>query len=189
MWHGGGNWGDLWSREGLTLRRMRTFIQLIKKGKTVIGMPQSFHYQNKEYEKDDAKTWMEDVAAEANEEESKAKIILTWRQPDSFEKGSALYPKVDNRLVPDVAFMIGPLDETDAWTKKEKKKVDLIFHLRNDQESRHIAKRNVDVIKRILDNDTETQGLSFDLVDWWDRPKFYDNTTGDDPGPTFKYKV
>ena len=38
MWHGGGNWGDLWSREGLTLWRMNSFIDLLRKGKTIIGV-------------------------------------------------------------------------------------------------------------------------------------------------------
>ena len=42
MWHGGGNWGDLWSRKDLTLRRMDTFVQLLKKEKTIIGIFCSF---------------------------------------------------------------------------------------------------------------------------------------------------
>ena len=37
FWHGGGNWGDLWMREGLLLRRMDSFIKLLRKGKTIIG--------------------------------------------------------------------------------------------------------------------------------------------------------
>merc|ERR1719206_548906 len=137
-WHGGGNWGDLWSREGLTLKRMRSFIQLAKKGKTVMGMPQSFHYVNKKYEAEDATEWMKTIAAEYKEEQSKTKMILTWRQNDSYEIASSLYPLVDNRLV--------------------------------------------------LDSDQETMGLSFDMVDWWDRGRFF-NKTSDQPGPDFKYKV
>ena len=36
MWHGGGNWGDLWS-EDPTLKPMTSFIDLLRKGKTIIG--------------------------------------------------------------------------------------------------------------------------------------------------------
>ena len=37
MWHGGGNWGDIWGRD-FTLKRMNSFIDLLRKGKTIIGM-------------------------------------------------------------------------------------------------------------------------------------------------------
>ena len=37
FWQGGGNWGDLWEREILSLRRMDSFIELLRKGKTIIG--------------------------------------------------------------------------------------------------------------------------------------------------------
>ena len=186
-WHGGGNWGDLWDRKALTLRRMRSFLQLIQKGKTVIGMPQSFHYQNKMNETNDASNWMEAIAAEANAEQSKAKMVLTWRQNESFEKGNSLYPLLDNRLVPDIAFMIGPLEETQTWSLKEEK-AELIFLLRNDKESRHMGKRNVDKLRIIIDSNNETRGLSFELVDWWDRSKFF-NKTVTEHGPRLKYKV
>ena len=186
-WHGGGNWGDLWDRKSLTLRRMRSFIQLVKKGKTVIGMPQSFHYQNKMNETGDAAEWMEAIAAEYDSVESKAKMVLTWRQTKSFEQTASLYPLLDNRLVPDVAFMIGPLEETDTWSLK-KEKVQLILHLRNDKESRHMGKRNVDKLRQIIDSNNDTKGLSFEMVDWWDRDRFF-NKTNDEPGPKLQYKV
>ena len=186
-WHGGGNWGDLWDRKALTLRRMRTFLQLANKGKTVIGMPQSFHYQNKVNESGDAVNWMEAIKAEYDLTQSKSRMILTWRQEESHEMGASLYPRVDNRLVPDVAFMIGPLEETQIWSQSNNQ-VDIIFLLRNDKESRHMGKRNVDKIRAIIDSNEETKGLSFELVDWWDRGRFYDKTSKA-PGPTFKYKV
>ena len=186
-WHGGGNWGDLWSRDDLTLRRMRSFIQLAKKGKTVIGMPQSFHYLNKMYETQDADEWMEAVAAEYEEEQSRTRMILTWRQQDSYERASTLYPLVDNRLVPDAAFMIGPLKESFSWSLGHSQ-VDILFLLRNDKESLHTETRNIDKLRQILDSQQETMGLSFHLVDWWDRGRFF-NQTSDQQGPEFKFKV
>jgi len=186
-WTGGGNWGDLWDRKGLTLKRMRSFIQLAMKGKTVIGLPQSLHYQSKAYETGDAKEWMEAIAEEYNAVESKAKMVLTWRQKGSYEEASSLYPLLDNRLVPDMAFMVGPLEETSTWSLN-KTKVDLLFLLRNDQESRHMEKRYVDKLRKIIDSNNETRGVSFELVDWWDRGRFFDKTVNKS-GPELKYKV
>ncbi len=37
VWHGGGNWGDIWSRDELLLRRLRSIATLANKGKTGIG--------------------------------------------------------------------------------------------------------------------------------------------------------
>ena len=76
---------------------METFIQLVLKGKTVVGMPQSLHYNNKDYERTDAENWMARVREEVGEELAREKIILTWRQQNSFINAQKLYPLLDNR--------------------------------------------------------------------------------------------
>ena len=76
---------------------METFIQLVKKGKTVVSMPQSLHYNNKDYERTDAEDWMARVKEEVGEEVAREKMILTWRQQNSFIDGQRLYPLLDNR--------------------------------------------------------------------------------------------
>ena len=76
---------------------MRTFTQLVQKGRTVVGMPQSLHYNNKELEQSDARDWMDSVQQEVGEKLAREKMILTWRQKDSFDKSKALYPLLDNR--------------------------------------------------------------------------------------------
>ena len=76
---------------------METFIQLVLKGKTVVGLPQSLHYNNKDYERSDAEDWMARVKEEVGEELAREKIILTWRQQNSFIKGQELYPLLNNR--------------------------------------------------------------------------------------------
>ena len=76
---------------------METFIQLVLKGKTVVGMPQSLHYNNKDYERTDAEDWMARVREEVGEELAREKIILTWRQQNSFINAQKLYPLLDNR--------------------------------------------------------------------------------------------
>ena len=76
---------------------METFIQLVLKGKTVVGMPQSLHYNNKDYERSDAEDWMARVREEVGEEVAREKMILTWRQQDSLVNGQRLYPLLNNR--------------------------------------------------------------------------------------------
>ena len=73
------------------------FIQLVLKGKTVVGMPQSLHYNNKDYERSDAEDWMARVREEVGEEVAREKMILTWRQQDSLVNGQRLYPLLNNR--------------------------------------------------------------------------------------------
>ena len=76
---------------------METFIQLVLKGKTVVGLPQSLHYNNKDYERSDAEDWMARVREEVGEELAREKMILTWRQQDSLVNGQRLYPLLNNR--------------------------------------------------------------------------------------------
>jgi exopolysaccharide biosynthesis predicted pyruvyltransferase EpsI len=189
LWQGGGNWHPVrWSEKGWSKWRMMSFIKLMEKGKTIIGMPQSLHYMNKKYEVSEAKEWMEATAADANKEKSKEKLILSWRQYDSFHKGSSLYPLLDNRLVPDIAFMIGPLEETKVWTKKDKS-IDIIFFLRDDHESLYINQRNWTMLRRMLNSNEKTKELSFNIVDWYDRYRFINETAMDSQQPNLKYKV
>ena len=79
---------------------MRTFIQLVQKGRTVIGMPQSLHYKNKELERSDAEDWNEHIREEVGVEVAGEKMVLTWRQKDSFNTSKSLYPSLDNRYSP-----------------------------------------------------------------------------------------
>ena len=187
LWQGSGGWGDLWERETITMRRPKTFVQMIKKNMTVISMPSSLFYANKTLETGDAKLWMDNIAKAADQEMSRNNIILTWRQNDSYSRGSSLYNLVENRLVPDAAFMIGPLVEKEVW-RKIKKKVDIMFLLRTDKESKYIKERNTNSLRKLLDSMDESRGFSFHLVDWWDMDKFY-NSSSRQTGPDFKYQV
>ena len=75
---------------------MWTFIELVQKGKTVIGMPQSLWYNSLMLALDDANVWMRNITRILGKEKAK-KIIMTWRQQDSYDKAIHLYPFVDNR--------------------------------------------------------------------------------------------
>jgi len=83
--------------------------------------------------------------------------------------------------MPDVAFMIGPLTETDAWSK-DKSQVDILFALRTGKESKFKEKmRSRSYIRKMLDKNPETKGLSFVVADWMDADKFYNGDTSSDP--------
>ena len=87
-----------------------------------------------------------------------------------------------------MAFMIGPLEETSAWNKK-KEKVDILFLLRGDQESKYPESRDQANIRNILEEDPLSAQLSFDVADWWDNKKYLDLALKDPPGPQLEHKV
>ena len=96
IWQGGGNWGDIWGRDVLGLKRFQSIATLAKKGKIVIGFPQSIHYNNKNLQTQDAEMFMGNLS-DIEREGAKENIILTWRQENSFELSKELYPLVRNR--------------------------------------------------------------------------------------------
>ena len=83
--------------------------------------------------------------------------------------------------------MIGPLEETTVWNKNNKK-VDILFLLRSDGESKYLKYRNHRKIRNILEETPLTAQLSFDLVDW-DSRKYLDKAVKDPAGPQFEHKV
>ena len=78
--------------------------------------------------------------------------------------------------------MIGPLEETTVWNKK-KEKVDILFLLRSDEESKYPGYRDQAKIRNILDEDPLSAELSFDLVYWWDSSKYLDSAVKDPAAP------
>lgn len=43
-------------------------------------------------------------------------------------------------------------------------------------------------MREVLDSMEDTRGLSFEIVDWWDRPKFF-NKESTKEGLEFEYQV
>ena len=172
-------------------------VTLADKDLVVIGMPQSLHFNDEDLGRRDAKEFMDQLIGNMHMDSPmkkerfnhlKRQIILTWRQENSYMKAKELYPLVDNRLVPDMAFMIGPLNQTDVWTNK-RKKVDILFGLRIDKESRFSELRNKVKLTSILKKSPKTADLSFELADWYGKEQYYNKSVKDPPGPEFKYKV
>lgn len=100
---------------------------------------------------------------------SRQMVTFMWREKESLEEASRLYPFVSNILVPDMAFQLGPYQPI---RKHPRKMVDVIIFLRKDHESKVNMERNQDSIRAILPK----KGMTFRIVDWDDRRDLFDTT-------------
>ena len=100
---------------------------------------------------------------------AKARTIFMWREKESFEEASRLYPFVTNMIVPDMAFQLGPYARI---RNHPKKLVDIVIFLREDHESRVDSERNEYSIRRMLPK----EDMTFKIVDWSDREKIFGST-------------
>ena len=137
---------------------MTSFEELKNAHVQVVGSPQSLHYQNPTAEAHDTAVFNALVASGLN-------ASLGWRQQNSFSKSQKLYPSVNNFLVPDIAFMIGPILNSDVFTRKDAKRVDVLFLLRSDKES---MLGNTQKQREQLDKIFGGGAYTWDLVDWRD---------------------
>jgi len=122
LWHGGGNWGDLYPK--VHSARLRSFIDLRSKNVTIVGMPQTRYFESNDAHEHDREVINELV-------ESGLKLRLAWRDEQSFIDALNTYVGVDSFLSPDIAFLIGPLTSLE---KAKSEKVDIMFLLRKDKE-------------------------------------------------------
>ena len=186
LWHAGWNWGDVWV---LNIHRIKSFLPMLQKNMTIIGMPQSLHYNNNDLKQKEAENLKKIIEQTIGTVQSKHQIILTWRQENSYNEALHLYPFVDNRLVPDIAFMIDPIKNTKYWTIPSTNEVDLLFVLRIDKESMVIPERRNDAIQNIIDDIQSTNdNITFRIVDWVDREEFYQPTVAATPMQQLNYK-
>jgi pyruvyl transferase EpsO len=160
LWHAGGNWGDLYTMP--QHKRLPSIGQLLQHNVTVIGMPQSLYYKKEQNAWNDAKKLKGYVGTQ------KDKVILTWREQTSYDQALKLYPFVQNRLVPDIAFQLGPFAPIRTTPELQ---VDLLFLLRRDKESVVSADK-----KQELQQLLQSQGLTYRMVDWEDRLELLDDT-------------
>lgn len=170
VWHPGGNWGDLWN--AVHQNRMRTFRDLLKNNFTVVGFPQSLHFGNlKNLDNDVALLRQMIKESGVSMEVAKERIILTWRQQNSYDTAMDNYGFVQNLLVPDIAFQVGPLLDQDRYPTSlmndyDMQKKDIVFVMRNDKESIYSKFRNGEVIRKMLNTLPGGENLTFVLDDW-----------------------
>lgn len=185
MWHAGGNWGDVWRTAQEA--RVASFRSLLNLNLTIISMPQSLHYKSNFLEISDADKIRsaafgfdyrsadyllgsyDEMLAKVNSSKPEKKLAFTWRENESFERASKLYPFVTNVLVPDIAFQLGPYQ---AIPPPKKDKVDLLIFLRQDHESSVGYLRSASVVDGILQKMGKSD-ITYKIVDWDDRLKMF----------------
>ena len=170
VWHPGGNWGDIYY--SFHKSRMHTFGNLLKNGFTVVGFPQSMHFADLAHLDEDSELLKKEIEKSGvGMEDAKKRIILTWRQKNSYETALKKYGFVQNFLVPDIAFQVGPLLEQDRYPNSlvnsyDMKKKDIVFVMRGDQESIYAKYRSKPVIQKILNGLPGGKDVTFVLDDW-----------------------
>ena len=110
---------------------------------------------------------MDALDSKEGRELSKKRITFMWREDTSYEEALILYPFVSNRLVPDMAFELGPYAPI---RRSPDKMVDITVFLRDDQEST-LSERTWDAIQRLLPD----KDLTFEIVDWTSRLRVLDS--------------
>ena len=83
LWQGGGNWGDLYVDTHAA--RMASLERLLHLNFTVVGMPQSMHYTQDAAAKRDA------AHLDKLFNEAPGRLILCWRQIDSWHEAKRLF--------------------------------------------------------------------------------------------------
>jgi exopolysaccharide biosynthesis predicted pyruvyltransferase EpsI len=198
LWHGGGNFGNLWATAQQA--RIRSIVPLLKANYTIIGMPNSWYYTNTEIESKDIQQLRYNIIVGLRMDASiadtitdvqlatmvKSRIIWTWREHYSYDRAINLLPYCTHQLVPDIAFQLGPylparptlisegISQKDDYMStgtalNEFGVMDIVFLLRNDHESLFASVRNRHSIQSILDRIPGASHLSFSIVDWDDR--------------------
>ncbi|CAB9496870.1 Polysaccharide pyruvyl transferase [Seminavis robusta] len=135
VWHGGGNWGDLWPSVHRA-RLEQSFQALLRANFSVYGMPQSLYYREKVVQDYDARLLKHQIQKGLLGREKPSPVMLTWREHESFDQAQQLYPYVQHSVLPDIAFQLGPYNWRDFVQPAETRaQVDFLFLLRRDHES------------------------------------------------------
>ena len=171
--------------------RIPSIKTILENNYRLIGLPQSLFYLNETLKKLDVISIKEKVAlglgltkpgrlpwdpvdtsaldSAKGIKLAKSKVVLMWREKESYKEAMKLYPFVSNMVVPDMAFQLGPYAPI---RKHPEKAVDIIVFLRDDIESQVYSKRNFMEVMKLL----PTPGLTFKIVDWPSRLAMFDTT-------------
>ena len=140
LWHAGGNWGDLWSE--VQDYRIPSFKTILNHGFDILSLPQSLFYEDESVQEKEAVLIKKNIALGlglANTSQldtadgqklAHTKVTFTWREKESLDLAKRLYPFVQNLLVPDMAWQLGPFLPI---RKSPEKLVDILVFLRYDK--------------------------------------------------------
>jgi exopolysaccharide biosynthesis predicted pyruvyltransferase EpsI len=180
LWHGGGNWGDIWGH--MQVHRIDSFVPLLENNFTIVSMPQSYFYRDAKLEKRDAEKIKSNIAeamwslgrdtsvldTKEGRNRSMSRVVFTWREHESYEAALKRYPFVNNLIVPDIAFQLGPYAPMPP-KEDDIPLLDIVALLRADKESTFMPQRSRQAINKILSSVDGGDRVSFSIVDWEDR--------------------
>jgi exopolysaccharide biosynthesis predicted pyruvyltransferase EpsI len=181
LWHAGGNWGDLWI--DAQWPRIESFQELLQTGFTIVGMPQSLYYKDESMQKRQTGMIQKNIQnglsivewdTKNSQTLTRSRLIFTWREEESFERALHLYPFATNKLVPDIAFQLGPYEP--IRPEKYKDMVDILLFMRDDNESQMKKDRSRSAVQTLLNSVPGSEGLTFSIVDWNDRLTIFKTT-------------
>ncbi|GMH34156.1 hypothetical protein BSKO_01990 [Bryopsis sp. KO-2023] len=154
MFHGGGNWGDLY--RFVQTKRLAFLVKLTAALKDrnvkVLSLPQSIHYKagSQHLAKDDAVL----NSLPPNY------FTLFLRQQDSYEIAKRHYKTIDAKLSPDIAFILGPTRPIGQ------PQYDILVLVRQDGEIRPEDKK----IGGIVAQKAKAANVTHRIQDWWYKP-------------------
>jgi len=152
-------------------------------------MPQSLHYGKAELAAKDSIVLKEKVSqglgqhdlvdgrpyldTEKGRVEASERVVLTWREKESYEDAQRMYPYVKHLVVPDIAFQLGPYAPQPPETGSPVN-IDIVLFLRDDKESVLAKQRDRNSLRKILETIEGGVGLKFTIVDWLDAMKYFE---------------
>ena len=156
IFQGGGNWGDLYrSIQSERIKWLRVLAERVPHIK-VVSMPQSLYYQNMSTQMHES-SLINAACGKFTQQPT-----LFWRDEPSFKLALELYPNADNVVVPDIAFIIGPIRHKFATTGAHP--VDLLISIRAE-ESRGGFERNAKIVRQAL---ATTPQITYKITTGWD---------------------
>jgi hypothetical protein len=196
LWHtssatASNNWGDVWRSvdqgKQQTTGNLDSFVSLLTLGYNIICLPQHLSYPqdeegSREEQEHDAIIRrkilegldLSDLETPENVDQSKSRITFTWSDEESYLKALELYSYVENKLVPDIAFQLGPFNATKNYWKQ----VDILLLLQQDDDSETPSLEVDDRdIRKILVGTPYGATLEFKIVDWKDRLEIFNSNS------------
>lgn len=155
LFHGGGNWGDLY--RFVQAKRLPFLSKLAVASRehnfTALSLPQSIFYKpgsRNLYADDDIMNKL-----------PQGFFSLFLRQQDSYGIAKRHYKSIGIHLSPDIAFALGPLQPVG------KAEYDVLFLIRQDGETQKADKG----VWKTVEKEMKSANLTFRIQDWWYHPK------------------
>lgn len=158
LFHAGGNWGDLYRTvQDQRLNLLKGLaVAALNLNFGIVQLPQSIYYSSKTY-------MLEDISAIGKIDPKVFHLFV--RSTDSYSQAQKMYPHIDVKLVPDIAFALGPLLPSKRATH------DVLILFRQDME----ANDDIWSLTQWMELSFAAANLTYKCQDWWYQPEDHPN--------------